>query len=304
MRFSTSSFVALLIVLLGARPVLAIEPVDAFLPELDLSSGEVPSALEVRQQQIEAEIAELGSGHPWAGRYAFGDGLGVNQELLIAPVGGFVVTWHGCLGLYGANEGRVRINADGDLELQYEWLNREGEFGQFPTRLRPVTWGAQHLLIPPEQLLSFVSEVNHNGVRAAKGLNFRRAGDDDEVTGFPKIGDDLMHQLRREPLTLEVVAARSLTANELSWGACAIRRTLWFDSASSAELASGLELEPVDKLGAYGRVALGESESLGRAASWQTIVDEDCQPDPNEQIPDVGSRYTTGAFSPETDGVR
>jgi hypothetical protein len=52
--------------------------------------------------------------HAWAGKYHYGDGLGVNVDLSLAPKSGFVFTWHGCLGLYDLNYGGVE-EADGRI---------------------------------------------------------------------------------------------------------------------------------------------------------------------------------------------
>jgi hypothetical protein len=61
----------------------------------------------------------------WAGEYYFGDGLGVNVRALIAPQGGFIFSWTGCLGLYDVNFGSVRAQDD-RLTLQFELPNKRG----------------------------------------------------------------------------------------------------------------------------------------------------------------------------------
>ena len=62
-----------------------------------------------RIADAKAEIASL-PGHPWAGEYFAGDGLGMNLRLWLAPRTGAAFQWHGCLGLYEQNFGTVESN--------------------------------------------------------------------------------------------------------------------------------------------------------------------------------------------------
>lgn len=69
-------------------------------------SKRADAILEARKKQIQQELESL-KGDSWAGSYYYGDGLGVNVELTLAPKSGFAFTWHGCLGLYDMNYGNV-----------------------------------------------------------------------------------------------------------------------------------------------------------------------------------------------------
>src|SRR4029079_175087 len=60
------------------------------------------------QKRINQEIETLGA-HPWAGVYYYGDGLGANITLTVAPAAGFLYTLHGCLGLYDFNHGPIVV---------------------------------------------------------------------------------------------------------------------------------------------------------------------------------------------------
>ena len=62
--------------------------------------------IKAKSQKIEKEIARL-KDHPWAGQYFFGDGLGANVSLTLAPENGFTIIWRGCMGLYDQNHGTV-----------------------------------------------------------------------------------------------------------------------------------------------------------------------------------------------------
>src|SRR5438477_12939061 len=64
------------------------------------------AASDMRTKKIQQELGHL-KDHNWAGEYYFGDGLGVNVSLALAPESGFVFSWHGCLGLYDLNYGDV-----------------------------------------------------------------------------------------------------------------------------------------------------------------------------------------------------
>jgi len=275
----------------------AAQAAAAELPQWDLSNG-IPITQQIRQQQIEAELAELGDDHPWAGRYTYGDGLGVNQSLLIAPKGGFVVTWHGCLGLYGTNEGQVSETADGHLLLHFLWANRPGGSGGFPGELVLVPWGERMFLIPPAELIQFVSTVHQLGLRAANGLYFKRRKPEGKVSGRPQLPDSVASQLRAEALALTVSAVGPVTTRQLDWGACLLQRELWFDSAQAASLADGLELRPEDEEHRYDEILLSPADRRGRIGRWSVSVKPDCQIEP-ARLPEAGWVYSTGAFDPD-----
>ena len=92
----------------------------------DLLEGEIRK----RANEIEGEIARLGPDHAWAGKYYAGDGLCVNVRLWVAPNSGCLATWRGCLGLYGANWGRIQVDGS-RLTVVFEHPNTVGEFGCF-----------------------------------------------------------------------------------------------------------------------------------------------------------------------------
>src|SRR5437762_1117844 len=69
------------------------------------------------RQQVREEIKTLGI-HAWVGDYYWGDGLGANISLILAPQAGFLFEWHGCVGLYDRNYGAV-IWANDRLRLSF-----------------------------------------------------------------------------------------------------------------------------------------------------------------------------------------
>jgi hypothetical protein len=74
--------------------------------DLDKRSERAEKTADALRQQVREEIKSLGH-HVWAGEYYFGDGLGVNVSLILAPKFGYVFEWRGCLGLYDRNYGAV-----------------------------------------------------------------------------------------------------------------------------------------------------------------------------------------------------
>jgi hypothetical protein len=113
-----------------------------------------------RRIALRSEIRRLGSSHPWAGEYYYGDGLGVNVVLTLAPQGGCVATWRGCLGMYGKNYGPVSIHGD-RLHVEFALPNAPGEFGHFDCDFIIEGTGENRLLRPPhgrEELRVFNSQ--------------------------------------------------------------------------------------------------------------------------------------------------
>jgi hypothetical protein len=84
------------------------------------------AALETKKGLIDQELHALAA-HPWAGRYYYGDGLGVNVALSLAPKSGFAFTWNGCLGLYDLNYGDV-VEVDGRIRLVFKYPNDQKGF--------------------------------------------------------------------------------------------------------------------------------------------------------------------------------
>lgn len=101
---------------------------------------------------IREEIARLGPGHPWAGEYYEGDGMGMNVRFWLAPQAGCVATSSGCLGLYGANWGTV-TEQEGMLRMVFELPRTVREFGHFPSVFRVERDSETTRLVPHGQWL-------------------------------------------------------------------------------------------------------------------------------------------------------
>jgi hypothetical protein len=156
---------------------------------------------------IEREIDRLGSDHPWAGYYYFGDGLGANVSLSLAPESGFVFEWWGCVGVYDRNWGAVTATAE-RIELSFHYPNeREGFQGLDPDFV-PVSWGDRHYLVPTDRMERFCSDVNSGWEprHHAHGTYLLRCGDEERATqGLPLVPQKYRELLLRAPIEASVI---------------------------------------------------------------------------------------------------
>ncbi|MFL6259105.1 MAG: hypothetical protein ACJ76Y_05280 [Thermoanaerobaculia bacterium] len=93
-----------------------------------------------------------------AGSYYRGDGLGVNQSLMIEPGGSYGFSWRGCLGTYASSTGQATLR-DGELVLTASSRNKESRKAAEESYL-PVRWGGRLYLIEKEAMMGFINEVN------------------------------------------------------------------------------------------------------------------------------------------------
>lgn len=133
---------------------------------VDKRSEEANQAAEKIRQAIRKEIKTLGN-HAWAGEYYFGDGLGVNVSLILAPASGYVFEWHGCLGLYDRNYGTVTWH-NGRIRLSFTFPNEQKGFVGIAEEFIPVSWGDRQYLIPSDDIVGFCNSVN-DGSEPRKG---------------------------------------------------------------------------------------------------------------------------------------
>lgn len=196
-----------------------------------------------------------------AGRYYYGDGLGVNRTLTIHPDGTFEYAWHGCLGLYASAQGRISVDGEG---LVLEPSRQEGEGGP-STRLRVVRWGERIYLLNEDELSGFANAINHEDEPRsdAHGLFYLRDGDwDRPVTGAPPLPARTRELLLPRPLLGKVLRKVSRASFEIDLGA-------------RDGLKPGLELYASGKQLEYGFCDL----TVVSAAEATAVVqgDEDCR---------------------------
>jgi hypothetical protein len=155
-----------------------------------------------RIAQIKQEI-KASPEHDWAGQYYQGDGLGMNLSLFLAPRSGFHFEWHGCLGLYNRESGKVDVE-NGRIKLRGavtdESLRMNKEFV-------PVKWGERRYLLPPDSLISFVNDINQGSEprKDIHGSFFLRWGDEDKpAKGRPGLPEPFKSYVRETPLKAKV----------------------------------------------------------------------------------------------------
>jgi hypothetical protein len=238
------------------------------LPDIEQVGFGTPAAVELRGEAIERELAVLPPDHPWAGRYYLGDGLGANLRLSITPVAGFAVTWRGCVGTYGANEGPVIQAPDGTLVLDFRWRNHSNGFGSFPRRLLPMQWGERHYLVDADDIASFVNAINLGFEPRVRpyGATFLRAGDEKRpVHGLPPLSEPWRSQLSARSRVWAVSHVSAVSTESLSDDFCSDSADVDLIAEDARDvLATGMRLKPLGLL----------RESDGRWPGDPSPVDE------------------------------
>ncbi len=166
------------------------------------------SASEMQTKKIQQELRNL-KDDDWAGEYYFGDGLGVNVSLALAPKSGFVFSWHGCLGLYDLNYGDVAFT-NGSVRLLFKYLNKREGFEGIAPELLPVRWGKRHYLIAVDRIVDFTNAINAGtepsslfGGRSGRFL-LRRGDENMAVVGRPTLPNEFLGYILAEPIKVKV----------------------------------------------------------------------------------------------------
>jgi hypothetical protein len=229
-----------------------------------------------KERLIRAELLKL-SNHPWAGEYYYGDGLGVNVSLLIAPAGGFVFTWHGCLGLYDWNHGNVRVARTGaSIELLFTRANQQRAFQGIAPTLVPVVWGERRYLIPADEMVGFANEVN-SGFEPRQDPHGRfllKKGDERrEALGEPALPSEYLGYLLRNPITAAVLAVGETRSKKLceECGSPVRITTVTLDAGSAKGVRVGMEfyLRSPDRVYESAKVlSVGGDESIAEITQF------------------------------------
>lgn len=258
------------------------------------AGGPDGDAAERRRATIQRELATLGR-HPWAGEYYEGDGLGANISLALAPSGGVAVTWTGCLGLYGANQGRV-IERDGTLRFAYEAPNADG-FPGFPEAVLPVRWGERRYLVPERKLVDFVNAI-HRGFEPRDrihGMFLLAEGDEAKpVQGLPALPPRHLAMIRSRSLEARVTAVERRETRKDAYGCTTVYR-LTLDRGSRDGLAPGLELSPQGERTGIDTVVVERVAEASATGRFAPLWDDCAQP---KKAPGIGWRFATGAYDP------
>lgn len=256
-------------------------------------SRETEAAWKRQEAKIDAELADLKE-HPWAGQYYFGDGLGVNARLKLAPKSGVVFIWTGCLGVYDRNYGKV-IEDNGLIKLALSLPNDRQGFQGVATELAPVIWGPRHYLISVEELPAFCSAVN-SGLEPREGthgLYFLRAGDESKsICGQPEIPPQFRGYLLKTPVNATI---QSVTATVLRPGLIkdmSFRETTVLLTSDQPELLKPqMELHVIDESVVPARATITSVDGKRIEASISQIITAEV----NEPAPKVGWKLSTRA---------
>jgi hypothetical protein len=210
-------------------------------------SAETVSKWNARKDQVENEMAGL-SNHAWAGAYYYGDGLGANSTLTLAPKTGFVFTWTGCLGVYDRNYGTAEVLKDGLIKLTPAFPNSREGFRGTAELLVPVRWGARKYLIEPAKMSDFCNSVNagHEPRCGAHGMFYLGRNDwNKHVNGKPQVPGQFASLLLAKPLTAVISGVQGF-AERASF--CGPYRTadVILTSQSASSIQVGMELFPAD----------------------------------------------------------
>lgn len=251
-------------------------------------------AVDAQRAAIAKENAETEQRAPWAGDYYFGDGVGANVSLSLAPRSGVAATWQGCLGTYAVNKGAVIPQADGSLLLKYEKPNDQRGIG-FADHVVPVPWGDRMYMLSKEEIPAFASAVNMGGEprKDAQGMFLMRKGDESrKVYGMPVLPPAQRSLIREVPLEVGVVSAKRLHDDRVDQFGCRYRLEL--DHGANDGLAAGMDLRMTDG-SPYGRVTL-EQVMPTRAVGALTLFGDECSK-PDQRL-SAKTRLTSGAYHP------
>jgi len=226
---------------------------------------------EVRAEAVRAEVAaELAAlpAHPWAGRYYWGDGLGANVTVDLAPRSGFVFEWHGCMGLYGRNYGPLTETGT-RVVLEPELPNEDGAFAGIDEELVPVSWGTRAYLVAAGKIDAFCNAVN-DGSEPRQGVHghfLLREGDEKKPTsGRPSTPEGELSCLLDRPIQGRVASVSGQTTkveDDVSWTAT----TVVLDVGSAQGVWVGMRFHVVQPGNVYEsarvtHVSEGSSEAL------------------------------------------
>lgn len=165
-------------------------------------------AFDARRIAIDGELRTLGPGHAWAGDYYYGDGLGANVYVHLAPQAGFVSWIAGCTGGGPRDFGDV-VERDGKLELTSRVFRKPEDSLCVGSRLALVNWGERRYLLEPEQMKAFCNEINAGREpRSSNWGNFLMRHEEvaRPPTGKPELPREFMSMLLESPLRASIIA--------------------------------------------------------------------------------------------------
>ena len=264
---------------------------------LEANSDGVPAAV-VRRLARVREAIEHGSPAAWAGEYYEGDGLGANIQLSLEPNAGIAATWHGCMGLYGSNEGEVEERDDGALLFHFNRPNGETggpTIGTFPTILKPVRWGARRYLLSDTQMIEFVNAMHHGMEPRDEPYGFFLLATNDDrapVSRLPDLPESVLASVRSTPLIVQVSSIETLErAGSIDFPQCRVRLRIRIPDGDS--VAPGLEFEKAGTPYEYAKFKV--IDFSGTDALLEEHMFHDCAD--TEHIPTTEWKLSSGAYN-------
>jgi len=233
----------------------------------------------VRRRERVREAIQMPPQAAWAGEYLEGDGLGENVVLSLAPSAGIAATWHGCMGLYGSNEGEVEERDDGSLLFHFNRPNGENGLptpGTFPSKVRLVRWGARRYLLSDGQMMDFVNAMHRGWEPRSEPQGFFLLAKGDEkiqVSGLPELPKSVLASVRYSPLIGHVSAIESRErVGRPDFPQCRVRIRVRIPDGEW--VVPGLEFKVIDPINEYADFRI--TEVAGTQVLAEDVMLQDC----------------------------
>jgi hypothetical protein len=166
------------------------------------------------QQELSAHLAALirnkwemigletaGSNEEWVGGYRAYDGPTITTDLAWSPTTGFILWWYNCSRPTSAraNHGAA-VFENGLLTVRPEVSESVPGSFTVPSEFVPVRWGAQHYLIPQQDLLKFVYAVNSRSVPEIESFLLKDGDYNKNRKGRPGVPAQYARYLGMKPI--------------------------------------------------------------------------------------------------------
>ena len=275
--------------------VIAQDSSGPFRRSQDKFTPEAETAWKSQLDKIQKEIADLGD-HSWAGTYYYGDGLGVNSRITLAPKGGFAFIWTGCVGVYDRNYGTVSLTERGSLKLGLTFENSRRGFRGVAEEFVPIAWGERHYLIPSDDVVGFTNSINSESEPRDRshGSHYLRKGDHERpADGAPELPEQYQAYLLSEPIQAEVLAVEATIVEEGIGGWWFHKTMVTLNVGRSKNVLPGMSFvvyEPSDFLALSNARVITVHENTCEALINQSASDKIITTPPA-----VGWKFTTGS---------
>lgn len=171
-----------------------------------------PLAALVRSKWEMIELETAGAHEEWAGRYRAYDGPTITTDLAWSPTSGFIVWWYNCSRPTSAraNHGAA-VFENGVLKITPEVSDSVPGSFTVASEYVPVKWGAQHFLIPREQVLKFIYAVNSKFEPEIETFLVKNDDYDKKRQGRPGVPQEYARYLGMKPIAATISAVGPTT---------------------------------------------------------------------------------------------